>query len=81
VPDVPVLSQRTVSGILSALLSRGGEHAELFFEESRSLSVLLDDGRVERVVSGDLRDRVPCSVSLADERAVSSIPSDAGGDR
>jgi TldD protein len=53
VPDAAVLSQLPVSRILSALLSRGGEHAELFSEESLSLSVLLDDGRVERVVSGE----------------------------
>jgi len=53
VPDAPALFQLPVSRILSALLSRGGEHAELFSEESRSLSVLLDDGRVERVVSGE----------------------------
>ncbi len=41
-----------VSGILSALLSRGGEHGELFSEEVRSLTVLMEDGRIERVVSG-----------------------------
>jgi len=35
---------------------------------------------IERVVSGALQDRDPF-VSLADERAASSIPSDAGGDR
>ena len=36
---------------------------------------------IERVVSWDLRDRDPFSASLADERAASSIPSDAGDDR
>ena len=36
---------------------------------------------IERVVSRDLQDRDPLSASLADERAASSIPSDAGGDR
>ncbi|MEW6719690.1 MAG: TldD/PmbA family protein [Thermodesulfobacteriota bacterium] len=41
-----------VERILFALLSRGGEYAELFREEVRSLSILLEDGRVERVVSG-----------------------------
>jgi len=46
------LSGLPVSGILSALLSRGGEHGELFFEEVRSLTVLMEDGRIERVVSG-----------------------------
>jgi TldD protein len=46
------LSELPVSRILSALLSRGGEHGELFFEDTRSLTVLLEDGRIERVVSG-----------------------------
>ena len=46
------LSELPVSRILSALLSRGGEHGELFFEEARSLTVLMEDGRIERVVSG-----------------------------
>src|SRR3989337_2190579 len=46
------LSDLPVRRILSALLSRGGEHGELFFEEVRSLTVLLEDGRIERVVSG-----------------------------
>ena len=38
--------------ILRALLSRGGEYGELFREEIRSLNILLEDGRIERVVSG-----------------------------
>jgi TldD protein len=46
------LSDLPVSRILSALLSRGGEHGELFFEEALSLTVLMEDGRIERVVSG-----------------------------
>ena len=46
------LSELPVSRILSALLSRGGEHGELFFEEARSLTVIMEDGRIERVVSG-----------------------------
>ncbi|MGZ8461177.1 MAG: PmbA/TldA family metallopeptidase, partial [Candidatus Deferrimicrobiaceae bacterium] len=46
------LSELPLSRILSALLSRGGEHGELFFEESRALTVLMEDGRIERVVSG-----------------------------
>jgi TldD protein len=52
-PAEPVLSRLPVSRVLSALLSRGGEYAELFCEEVRSLTVLLDDARVERVVSGE----------------------------
>jgi len=51
-PGAAALSDLPVSRILSALLSRGGEHGELFFEESRSLTVLMEDGRIERVVSG-----------------------------
>ncbi len=46
------LAELPVGKILSALLSRGGEYGELFREEVRSLTVLLEDGRVERVVSG-----------------------------
>jgi TldD protein len=38
--------------ILSALLSRGGEHGEIFHEEVETLTVLFDDGKVERVLSG-----------------------------
>lgn len=51
-PEAAGLSGLPVAEILSALLSRGGEHGELFFEEVRSLSVLMEDGRIERVVSG-----------------------------
>src|SRR5512146_407900 len=41
-----------VAPILSALLSRGGEYGELFYEEVRTLTVLLEDGKVERVLAG-----------------------------
>ena len=51
-PEAAGLSGLPVSRILSALLARGGEHGELFFEEVRSLTVLMEDGRIERVVSG-----------------------------
>jgi len=47
-----MLSKMHIEPILSALLSRGGEYGELFYEEVRSLSVLLEDGKVERVLSG-----------------------------
>ncbi len=50
--EAAALSELPVSRILSALLSRGGEHGELFFEDTRSLTVLMEDGRIERVVSG-----------------------------
>ena len=51
-PEAAGLSGLPVSRILSALLARGGEHGELFLEEVRSLTVLMEDGRIERVVSG-----------------------------
>ena len=47
-----MLSKLRVTPVLSALLSRGGEYGELFYEETRSLQVLLEDGRIERVLSG-----------------------------
>ncbi|HSL92566.1 MAG TPA: TldD/PmbA family protein [Candidatus Limnocylindrales bacterium] len=47
-----MLSELHVTPVLSALLSRGGEYGELFYEEARSLQVLLEDGRIERVLSG-----------------------------
>jgi len=53
VPASPVLSSLPVSRILAALASRGGEYAELFSEEVRSLTIVLDDSRIERVVSGE----------------------------
>jgi len=47
-----MLSELRITPVLSALLSRGGEYGELFYEEVRSLLVLLEDGRIERVLSG-----------------------------
>ena len=47
-----MLSILGVDSILSALLARGGEYGELFFEKVRTLTVLLEDGRVERVLEG-----------------------------
>ena len=47
-----MLSSLRVERILSALLRRGGEYGELFYEEVRSLSVHLEDGKIERVLSG-----------------------------
>jgi TldD protein len=47
-----MLAELRVTPVLSALLSRGGEYGELFYEETRSLQVLLEDGRIERVLSG-----------------------------
>ncbi len=47
-----MFSEVRITPVLSALLSRGGEYGELFYEEVRSLLVLLEDGRIERVLSG-----------------------------
>lgn len=47
-----MLSKMHIEPVLSALLSRGGEYGELFYEEVRSLVVLLEDGKIERVLSG-----------------------------
>ncbi len=47
-----MLQEMRVSRVLGALLSRGGEHGELFYEEVRTLVVLLEDGKIERVLSG-----------------------------
>ncbi len=42
----------TAQPILEALIAHGGELAELFLEDSQSLAVVMDDGRVEKVLSG-----------------------------
>jgi len=47
-----MLSKMRIEPILSTLLSQGGEYGELFCEEVRTLTVLLDDGKVERVLAG-----------------------------
>ena len=47
-----MLSKMPIERILAALLSRGGEYGELFYEEVRALTVLLEDGKVERVLAG-----------------------------
>jgi len=50
--EEPMLSALGADSILAALLSRGGEYGELFFERVRTLTVLLEDGRIERVLEG-----------------------------
>jgi TldD protein len=47
-----MLSTMRLEPILSALLSRGGEYGELFYEEVKSLSIQREDGKIERVLSG-----------------------------
>ena len=53
--ESPLLETDTVQRVLSAGLARGADFAEVFVEEKRSSSALLDDGRVEELTSG--RDR------------------------
>ena len=50
-----MLDQELVNNTLSTALSTGGEFAEIFVEDKRSTSAMLDDGRVEELTSG--RDR------------------------
>jgi TldD protein len=47
-----MLSKMRLEPLLSALLSRGGEYGELFYEEVNSLSIQREDGKIERVLSG-----------------------------
>jgi len=50
-----VIEQSTIEKVLAEGLSRGAEFAEIFVEDRRSSSALLDDGKVEELTSG--RDR------------------------
>jgi TldD protein len=50
-----VLDHELINRTLSAALRTGGEFAEVFVEDKRSSSAVLDDGRVEELTSG--RDR------------------------
>ena len=45
--------------LVEACLAGGGEFSELFQEESRGLSVVMDDGQVEKVIAG-----VDCGAGL-----------------
>lgn len=42
----------SVANVLGRALSRGGDAADLFVEERRSLSMRLEDGKIENVVTG-----------------------------
>jgi TldD protein len=53
--DTALLDESTIQRVLGAGLSRGGDFAEIFVEDERSSSAVLDDGRVEELTSG--RDR------------------------
>jgi TldD protein len=51
----PVLDETVISRVLGTALRTGGDFAEVFAEDKRSSSALLDDGKVEELSSG--RDR------------------------
>ena len=53
--DMPLLDDAVVRRVVAEGLTRGADFAELFVEEKRSSSAMLDDGRVEELTSG--RDR------------------------
>ena len=50
-----MLEESTIQRVLGAAAGRGADFAEIFAEEKRSSSALLDDGRIEELTSG--RDR------------------------
>jgi TldD protein len=50
--EYPGLPPDLAQEVLSRSLQRGGDSAELFVEHRRSLSMRLEDGRIENVVSG-----------------------------
>ena len=50
-----MIDQSTIEAVLAAGLDGGAEFAEVFVEDKRSTSAMLDDGRVEELSSG--RDR------------------------
>jgi len=50
-----MLEESTIQRVLGAAASRGADFAEIFAEEKRSSSAMLDDGRIEELTSG--RDR------------------------
>jgi len=47
-----LLDPDLLSSLLKAVLSRGGEYADVFVESRRVTSIQLDDGRIEKIVSG-----------------------------
>ncbi|MGI9605368.1 MAG: PmbA/TldA family metallopeptidase, partial [Acidimicrobiales bacterium] len=50
-----MLEPELINRTLAAALRTGGDFAEVFVEDKRSSSAVLDDGRVEELTSG--RDR------------------------
>ena len=51
----PMVDPQLLQDVLGEALATGGEFAEVFVEDRRSTSALLDDGRIEEMASG--RDR------------------------
>jgi len=47
-----LLEPEVISGVLEVALKTGGEFAEIFVEDRRSMSALFDDGRVEELIGG-----------------------------
>jgi TldD protein len=50
-----MLDRALVEEVLAAALARGGRFSEVFVEERTGVSVRLDDGRIEELVTGDDR--------------------------
>ena len=50
-----VIDESVIAGTLSEALATGGEFAEVFVEDRKSSSALLDDGKVEELTSGRTR--------------------------
>jgi TldD protein len=64
------------SPILEAALARGGQMSELFLEESSGLLVVMDDGVVEKVISG--MDRGACLRLIYDHRTAFAYSNELG---
>ncbi len=47
-----MLDNMNISRILSKALSNGGEFADIYFEEGSSTSIVCEDGKIERVITG-----------------------------
>jgi TldD protein len=47
------MDPKSARGILEALLSRGGDFAEIYCQENRYTRVSLDDGKLEEILSGE----------------------------
>jgi TldD protein len=47
-----VISQIPLEKVLKVALREGGEFADLFFEQTRSVMIILEEDRIEKVISG-----------------------------